>query len=126
MESSTTATCATDLAARGLADAIQAEVVAALADRLTGPRFHRVLDGLAEDLISAVTKSLKQAAGTKAEQLLGDGLVKTPEAMEFLSCGKDTLEKLMDDGSIPYVQYDRFRRIPKRALIEFAQKHLID
>lgn len=58
------------------------------------------------------------------ETLVSDGLVPLPQAMAFLSVSRSTLYELMDQGVLPYAKIGRSRRIPKRALVELAQRTL--
>lgn len=58
------------------------------------------------------------------ETLVADGLVPLPQAMTFLSVSRSTLYELMDKGVLPYAKIGRSRRIPKRALVELAQRTL--
>ena len=60
----------------------------------------------------------------KHEELVADGLVSIDEAMAFLSVGRSTLYELMDRGFLSYAKIGRCRRIPKKALIDFAAAHL--
>ena len=54
-------------------------------------------------------------------ELVQDGLATLDEAMTFLAIGRTKLYELMDTGQIPFSKMGRCRRIPRRALIEFAQ-----
>lgn len=47
-----------------------------------------------------------------------------PEAAEFLRISRAGLYKLMDRGELPYVKIGRCRRVPRRAVVEFAAKAL--
>ena len=60
----------------------------------------------------------------KDEKLVADGLVSIDEAMTFLSVGRSTLYELMERGLLSYAKIGRCRRIPKKALIDFAAAHL--
>jgi excisionase family DNA binding protein len=60
--------------------------------------------------------------------LCADGLVKPyPDAAAFLSISKTSIYKLMQSGKIPYVRVTDGGdvRIPRTALIEFAEARLI-
>jgi excisionase family DNA binding protein len=54
-----------------------------------------------------------------------EGFVEVPEAATFLSVSRATVYKLMDDGSLAYAKFGRSRRIPKRALLEYAANQIV-
>ncbi len=58
------------------------------------------------------------------ERLVTDGVVNVEEARRFLNCSRTTLYTLMDSGELDYLKFGRNRRIPRRALIEFATSRL--
>ena len=51
-------------------------------------------------------------------ELAADGLMTVDAARRFLGVSRSTLYKLMEDGTVPYVQLRGVRRIPKAALID--------
>jgi len=53
-----------------------------------------------------------------------DGLMDVHEAARFLSLSRSTIYVLMDEGRLPFAKIGRSRRIPRRAVIEFAAAHL--
>jgi excisionase family DNA binding protein len=53
------------------------------------------------------------------------GFVEVAEAAEFLCISRAKLYQLMDAGELAYCKFGRARRIPKRALYEYAQSKLI-
>ncbi|HHV54954.1 MAG TPA: helix-turn-helix domain-containing protein [Firmicutes bacterium] len=59
------------------------------------------------------------------EGVVADGLVSVREAERFLSIKKSKLYQLMDRGDLPYVKLGAARRIPRRALVSWAARHLI-
>jgi excisionase family DNA binding protein len=66
--------------------------------------------------------------GRRKEVLPGmvtDGFVEVPQAAEFLSLSRATVYKLMDDGQLAYAKFGRSRRIPKRALLEYAERRIV-
>jgi excisionase family DNA binding protein len=71
------------------------------------------------------------AAGTTTDDtdarqgMLVDGLVGIEEGRRFLSVSRSTLYGLMDSGQLAYVKFGRNRRIPRRALIAFAEAQLV-
>jgi excisionase family DNA binding protein len=56
---------------------------------------------------------------------LEDGFVKVMEAAKYLSVSRSTIYELMGSGALPYAKIGRSRRIPRRALIELAEKSLV-
>ena len=59
-----------------------------------------------------------------AKDVVADGLVTIPEAADFLRISRAMLYKLMDRGELPYVKIGRSRRVPRRAVVEFAAEAL--
>jgi excisionase family DNA binding protein len=59
----------------------------------------------------------------KAELIL-DGLDRIKQAAQFLGISRSQTYLLMDAGELPFVKIGRSRRIPHRALIEFAARNL--
>ena len=57
-------------------------------------------------------------------ELLADGCITVVEAAKFLSLGKSTLYEAMDRGELAYVRIGRARRIPRRAVVAFAEARL--
>jgi excisionase family DNA binding protein len=53
--------------------------------------------------------------------MLTEGLLTVYDAARFLAVGKTTLYGAMDRGDLLYVKLGRARRIPRRALLAFAQ-----
>jgi excisionase family DNA binding protein len=56
--------------------------------------------------------------------LLEDGMLMIKEAASFSQLSVPLLYKLMRTHELPYVKIGRSRRIPRRALIELAERHL--
>jgi excisionase family DNA binding protein len=54
-----------------------------------------------------------------------DGLATIRQAEEFLAVSRSTLYVLMDKGELPYAKIGKSRRIPWKALREFAQRCLV-
>jgi excisionase family DNA binding protein len=52
--------------------------------------------------------------------ILADGLVDVREAANFLAVSRAMMYKILDNGDLPYCKIGRSRRIPRRALIEYA------
>jgi excisionase family DNA binding protein len=67
-------------------------------------------------------------AETAAENLAGlmsDGLTSVSEAGRFLGLSRTTLYELMDTGELPYCKIGGARRVPRRALVELAERALV-
>lgn len=60
----------------------------------------------------------------KRLELVAAGLMSIPQVEEFLSLSRSKLYALMDRGTLPFVKVGRSRRIPRRAVLEFAAAHL--
>jgi excisionase family DNA binding protein len=58
-------------------------------------------------------------------ELARDGAYSVPEAVEFSGLGRTTLYGLMETGILPYAKVGRRRLIPRRALVELIEKHLV-
>ena len=56
------------------------------------------------------------------DELIAEGLVSLEEAMKFLSISRPTLNRLLDTGALPTVRLVTTRRIPKRAMLDFAAR----
>ncbi|MBE3597535.1 MAG: helix-turn-helix domain-containing protein [Limnochordaceae bacterium] len=74
---------------------------------------------------SGSRRALKSSQPTWAEQLVADGLLTVKQAAEFLGISRSQVYALMERGELPYVKIGSSRRIPKRALIAFAARHLV-
>jgi excisionase family DNA binding protein len=75
------------------------------------------------------SKPLSSAAKSSREAIVQDGLVKVhPDASEFLGISRSATFQLLRDGELPYVRVTPGgdRRIPRRALIEFAASRLVE
>ena len=62
---------------------------------------------------------------TEREELVSDGLAKVNEAAEFLRIGRSKLYEEMDAGRLVYAKFGRSRRIPWRAIREYAANSLM-
>jgi excisionase family DNA binding protein len=56
--------------------------------------------------------------------VVADGLVSVAEACEFLGVSRSSLYVLMDKGSLKYCKIGGARRVPRRALVELAERSL--
>jgi excisionase family DNA binding protein len=61
----------------------------------------------------------------RGDELIGDGFVTVPKAAEFLGVSRAKVYQVMDAGELPYAKFGRSRRIPRRALHEYAQSCLV-
>jgi len=59
------------------------------------------------------------------DELFFDGLDSIASAIRFLSISRSALYSLMERGELPYVKIGKSRRIPHRALVELASRHLV-
>jgi excisionase family DNA binding protein len=62
---------------------------------------------------------------SKNLELLAEGLLPVEEAGKFTGFSRSFLYKLMNDGELPFTKIGRTRRIPRRALIDLASRHLV-
>ena len=53
-------------------------------------------------------------------EVVADGLMRVAEAAEFLSQSRAAVYQLMGRGELPFVKIGRARRVPRRAVVEFA------
>ena len=60
----------------------------------------------------------------QSEKMMIDGLDRVGEASRFLGISRSRTYELMDAGELPFVKIGRSRRIPHRALIDLAARHL--
>jgi excisionase family DNA binding protein len=58
------------------------------------------------------------------DQLLADGLERVRDSARFLSVSVSQVYALMQRGELPFVKIGKSRRIPRRALVEFAKRNL--
>jgi excisionase family DNA binding protein len=57
--------------------------------------------------------------------LIDDGFVTVPQAAAFLSLSRATVYALMDAGELAYAKFGRSRRVPRRALHDYAGRSLV-
>jgi excisionase family DNA binding protein len=53
------------------------------------------------------------------------GLVRISDAAAFLAVSRSKLYSLMEDGQLRYVKLGRSRRIPREALNDLAERHMV-
>jgi excisionase family DNA binding protein len=57
--------------------------------------------------------------------LVGEGFAKVAEAVQFLGLSRAKIYQMMDAGDLVYAKFGKSRRIPRRALIELAERALV-
>lgn len=57
-------------------------------------------------------------------QLAASGFLTVAEAAQFLAVSRTTIYELLRSGAIPSARFGRARRIPRQALIDFAESAL--
>lgn len=65
------------------------------------------------------------APTTKKPDLTSEGFADVHEAAEYLCMSRSSIYKLMDSGELRYAKFGKSRRIPWRALREFAERCLV-
>jgi len=55
---------------------------------------------------------------------LDGGLLTIEDAARLVALGRSLLYQEMDAGRLPYCKFGRARRIPRQALLDWAQAHL--
>jgi len=64
------------------------------------------------------------AGGNDRDSLVADGLDTVAFAAEFLKLSRAKVYQLMDSQALAYCKIGRSRRIPRRALLRYAEKCL--
>jgi excisionase family DNA binding protein len=59
------------------------------------------------------------------DSVVADGFLSVPEAAHFLHLSRAKVYQLMDAGQLQYARFGRARRVPKRALVGFAEASLV-
>ncbi len=59
-----------------------------------------------------------------AENTVAEGLMRIKEVVEFLGIGRSTVYELIADGKLASVQVGRSKRVPRKAVIQFAASRL--
>jgi len=64
---------------------------------------------------------------SEAEQrpVTEDGFVTVGEAAKFLSLSRAKIYLMMDAGELRFAKFGKSRRIPRRALLELAERSLV-
>ena len=59
------------------------------------------------------------------DEMVRDGFAEVAEAQEFLRLSRSTIYTLMDRGLLSFARFGRTRRIPWRALRDYAAAQLV-
>ena len=59
-----------------------------------------------------------------SEALCEEGLMTVREAAQFLRLSRTRIYRAMKNGDLPYSLFGKARRVPRRALVMFAAKHV--
>ena len=70
-------------------------------------------------------KGEREQGNQNACSVVEDGFISIPEAARFLHLSRAKLYQLMDAGQLQYARFGRARRVPRRALLDFAQASLV-
>jgi excisionase family DNA binding protein len=62
---------------------------------------------------------------TEGQELVCDGLDRIADVQSFLALSRSAVYERMDRGVLPSVKIGRSRRIPHRAVLAFAARHLV-
>jgi excisionase family DNA binding protein len=65
-----------------------------------------------------------EVAHNAAAAMVADGLARIPEAMEFLALSRSVIYDLMNQGRLAFVKIGKARRIPHKAMVDFAAENL--
>lgn len=74
--------------------------------------------------VTPTRHTLDMDANANAE-LVADGLMTMAEVCRFLAVGKTTAYEMVGDGRLPSVRIGTSRRVPRRAVVEFASARLV-
>ena len=66
-----------------------------------------------------------QPARDARGSVIADGFVDVPYAARYLGVSRVTVYALMDSGDLVSAKFGRCRRIPRQALLDYAQKQLV-
>jgi excisionase family DNA binding protein len=62
---------------------------------------------------------------TPRENLVRNGFAEIAEAQAYLKLSRGTIYNLMDSGQLSYARFGRRRRIPWKALRDYAERNLV-
>jgi excisionase family DNA binding protein len=71
-------------------------------------------------MAAVLTDEVKQHA-----EVIAEGFATVPEAAVFLNVSRASIYKLMDTGELVYAKFGKSRRLPWRAVREYAKKCLV-
>ena len=58
-------------------------------------------------------------------EIVSYGLDRIPDVARFLGISRSQVYAFMAHGDLPYVKLNKSRRVPRKAMLEFARKNLI-
>lgn len=66
-------------------------------------------------------------SGAEADErsITGEGFVTVSEAAKFLSLSRAKIYLMMDAGELRFAKFGKSRRIPRRALLELAERAVV-
>lgn len=70
-------------------------------------------------------KTLTARSAPDDDGLTGEGFAKIGEAAEFLGVSRAMVYALMERGELVYAKFGRSRRIPRRALVRYAEGAIV-
>ena len=59
------------------------------------------------------------------EEMVRHGFAEVAQAQEYLRLSRSTLYQMMEGGNLAYARFGRRRRIPWRALREYAARQMV-
>jgi excisionase family DNA binding protein len=65
---------------------------------------------------------MSTAIADKKPDLTADGFADVHKAAEYLSMSRSSIYKLMDSGDLTFAKFGKSRRIPWRALRQYAER----
>jgi excisionase family DNA binding protein len=60
----------------------------------------------------------------KSDELIKEGFAEVAEAQDYLRLSRASIYNLMTSGELPFARFGRTRRIPWRALYNFAARSM--
>jgi excisionase family DNA binding protein len=61
----------------------------------------------------------------ESPSLADDGFVPVAGAEEFLGLSRAKIYQLMESGELPFAKFGKSRRIPRRALVGYAERCMV-
>ena len=62
---------------------------------------------------------------TDREALVGEGLRRVRDVVQFLGVSRTQVYRMMDRGILPYVKLGKSRRVPWQAVLDLAKENLV-